>query len=262
LEKLGVMIPIDKITPNSNQPRRDFDNERLLALSNSIKLHGLLQPIVVQKIGSRYIIVAGERRYRASLIAGAEQMPCIVLESSHQKKIMEMALVENIQRENLNPIEEALAYKALIDEHATTQEEISRAVGKSRPYITNTLRLLNLPGQVIELVRNGSISAGHAKAILRIEDEQLQEQTAKDIIEKGLSVRAVEDIAKALSKGMTKDRPSKPSTDIYVEHLRERLVETLGTKVVITQNRKKGKIEIEYYSDEELEKITSLILDK
>lgn len=259
-----MMIPIDKITPNSNQPRRDFDNERLLALSNSIKLHGLLQPIVVQKIGSRYIIVAGERRYRASLIAGAEQMSCIVLESSHQKKIMEMALVENIQRENLNPIEEALAYKALIDEHATTQEEISRAVGKSRPYITNTLRLLNLPGQVIELVRNGSISAGHAKAILRIEDEQLQEQTAKDIIEKGLSVRAVEDIAKALSKGKGKgkERLSKPGRDIYVEHLRERLVETLGTKVIITQNKKKGKIEIEYYSDEELEKITSLILDK
>ncbi|AHM57500.1 chromosome-partitioning protein ParB [Peptoclostridium acidaminophilum DSM 3953] len=262
MEKLGVMIPIDKITPNSNQPRRDFDNERLQSLSDSIKLHGLLQPIVVQKIGSKHVIVAGERRYRASLIAGAEHMPCIVLESSQQKKVMEMALVENIQRENLNPVEEALAYKALIEEYGTTQEEISKAVGKSRPYITNTLRLLNLPDQVLTLVRDGSISAGHAKAILRIEDKRLQAQTANDIIQKGLSVRAVEDIAKTLSKTKSKGLQSKSKADIFTEHLQERLVETLGTKVVIIQSKKKGKIEIEYYSEEELEKITSLILDK
>ncbi len=253
-------LNINKIYPNEDQPRKNFDKEKLQILSESIKNYGVLQPIVVTKEENGYMIIAGERRFRAAKIAGLKEIPGIVKELSY-KEIMEIALIENLQREDLNAIEEALAYKSLIESYHVTQEEISQAVGKSRPHITNTLRLLNLNEKVIKLIEENEISPGHGKALLRISDENIQLEIAQRIVKEGLSVRETENIAKnILEKKEIKKKERK--TDPILLNIEEKLRNILGTKVNILKGKKKGKIEIEYYNEEELENILSYMLER
>ncbi len=260
-EKEIVNIDLDKIYPNEVQPRKQFDEEKIKILSNSIKNYGVLQPIVVKMDeNNKYMIIAGERRFRASKLANKSQIPAIIKDID-MKDIMEIALIENLQREDLNSIEEALAYKSLIENYNVTQEEISEAVGKSRPHITNTLRLLNLGQDVIEMIDSGRITAGHGKALLRIVDKDLQLQIAKKIEEEELSVREVENIAKKISENKEEvPKKSKPK-DVFILDVEDRLRNIFGTKVNISKGKKKGKIEIEYYNDDDLNSIVSMLLE-
>lgn len=257
-----VQIKLSNIRPNKNQPRKEFDEERIKALSDSIKNVGVLQPIVLKPIeGNNYMIIAGERRYRASILAGKEEIPAIIKDIPI-KDIMEIALIENLQREDLNSIEEALAYKNLIEDYKVTQEELSEAVGKSRPYITNTLRLLNLQNKIIKMIENGDITAGHGKALLRIEDKEKQLEIAMRIVEEGLSVRTVENIAKKIIENKEKRKVEKKEKDIYIIDAEEKLSNIFGTKVNISMNNKKGKIEISYNNEDELNDILSMIMEE
>ena len=257
-----VQIKLSNIRPNKNQPRKEFDEERIKALSDSIKNVGVLQPIVLKPIeGNNYMIIAGERRYRASILAGKEEIPAIIKDIPI-KDIMEIALIENLQREDLNSIEEALAYKNLIEDYKVTQEELSEAVGKSRPYITNTLRLLNLQNKIIKMIENGDITAGHGKALLRIEDKEKQLEVAMRIVEEGLSVRTVENIAKKIIENKEKRKVEKKEKDIYIIDAEEKLSNIFGTKVNISMNNKKGKIEISYNNEDELNDILSMIMEE
>lgn len=260
-EKEIVNIEIDKIYPNEVQPRKQFDEEKIKVLSDSIKNYGVLQPIVVKMDeNNKYMIIAGERRFRASKLANKSQIPAIIKDID-MKDIMEIALIENLQREDLNSIEEALAYKSLIEHYNVTQEEISEAVGKSRPHITNTLRLLNLGQDVIEMIDSGRITAGHGKALLRIVDKDLQLQIAKKIEEEELSVREVENIAKKISENKEEaPKKSKPK-DVFILDVEDKLRNIFGTKVNISKGKKKGKIEIEYYNDDDLNSIVSMLLE-
>ncbi|MCC0662150.1 MULTISPECIES: ParB/RepB/Spo0J family partition protein [unclassified Clostridioides] len=261
-DKEIVNIDIDKIYPNEVQPRKQFDEEKIKVLSESIKNYGVLQPIVVKRDeNNKYMIIAGERRFRASKLANKSQMPAII-KDIEMKDIMEIALIENLQREDLNSIEEALAYKSLIEHYNVTQEEISEAVGKSRPHITNTLRLLNLGQDVIDMIDSGKITAGHGKALLRILDKKLQLQIAKKIEEEELSVREVENIAKKISENKEEDmsKKSKPK-DVFILDVEDKLRNIFGTKVNISKGKKKGKIEIEYYNDDDLNSIVSMLLE-
>ncbi len=260
-EKEIVNIDLDKIYPNEVQPRKQFDEEKIKILSDSIKNYGVLQPIVVKMDeNNKYMIIAGERRFRASKLANKSQIPAIIKDID-MKDIMEIALIENLQREDLNSIEEALAYKSLIENYNVTQEEISEAVGKSRPHITNTLRLLNLGQDVIEMIDSGRITAGHGKALLRIVDKDLQLQIAKKIEEEELSVREVENIAKKISENKEEvPKKSKPK-DVFILDVEDRLRNIFGTKVNISKGKKKGKIEIEYYNDDDLNSIVSMLLE-
>ncbi|MCC0629752.1 MULTISPECIES: ParB/RepB/Spo0J family partition protein [unclassified Clostridioides] len=260
-EKEIVNIDIDKIYPNEVQPRKQFDEEKIKVLSDSIKNYGVLQPIVVKMDeNDKYMIIAGERRFRASKLANKNQIPAIIKDID-MKDVMEIALIENLQREDLNSIEEALAYKSLIEHYNVTQEEISEAVGKSRPHITNTLRLLNLGQDVIEMIDSGRITAGHGKALLRIVDKDLQLQIAKKIEEEELSVREVENIAKKISENKEEvPKKSKPK-DVFILDVEDKLRNIFGTKVNISKGKKKGKIEIEYYNDDDLNSIVSMLLE-
>lgn len=257
-----ITIDIKSIYPNETQPRRVFDEEKIKVLSESIKNYGILQPIVVKPDeDGRYMIIAGERRYRASRKAKLREVP-VVIKDIPMKDIMEIALIENLQREDLNSIEEALAYKSLIDNYKVTQEEISEAVGKSRPHITNTLRLLNLSSEVIMMVESGQMTAGHGKALLRLTDKQLQLELAKKVIEDELSVRETEKLVKNMVENNTKEVVKKSKEkDIFIVDVEEKLMNIFGTKVNISKSKKKGKIEIEYYNDEELNNIISMILE-
>ena len=256
-----VELDISMVYPNEDQPRKVFDEEKINILSDSIKAYGVLQPIVVKPDeNGKYMIIAGERRYRASRAANKESIPAVIKDLPI-RDIMEIALIENLQREDLNPIEEALAYKSLIDNHNVTQEEISEAVGKSRPHITNTIRLLNLREEVIAMIEYGEITAGHGKALLRITDKDKQLEMAKRIVEDGLSVRATESLAKKISEEQNLKIPTKKEKDIFIVDVEERLRNIFGTKVNISQGKKKGKIEIEYYNDEELNGIVSMLLE-
>lgn len=256
-----VELDISMVYPNEDQPRKVFDEEKINILSDSIKAYGVLQPIVVKPDeNGKYMIIAGERRYRASRAANKESIPAVIKDLPI-RDIMEIALIENLQREDLNPIEEALAYKSLIDNHNVTQEEISEAVGKSRPHITNTIRLLNLRDEVIAMIEYGEITAGHGKALLRITDKDKQLEIAKRIVEDGLSVRATESLAKKISEEQNLKIPTKKEKDIFIVDVEERLRNIFGTKVNISQGKKKGKIEIEYYNDEELNGIVSMLLE-
>ena len=257
-----VQIKLSNIRPNKNQPRKEFDEDRIKALSDSIKNVGVLQPIVLKPIeDNNYMIIAGERRYRASILAGKEEIPAIIKDIPI-KDIMEIALIENLQREDLNSIEEALAYKNLIEDYKVTQEELSEAVGKSRPYITNTLRLLNLQNKIIKMIENGDITAGHGKALLRIEDKEKQLEVAMRIVEEGLSVRTVENIAKKIIENKEKRKIKKKEKDIYIIDAEEKLSNIFGTKVNISMNNKKGKIEISYNNEDELNDILSMIMEE
>ena len=257
-----VQIKLSNIRPNKNQPRKEFDEDRIKALSDSIKNVGVLQPIVLKPIeDNNYMIIAGERRYRASILAGKEEIPAIIKDIPI-KDIMEIALIENLQREDLNSIEEALAYKNLIEDYKVTQEELSEAGGKSRPYITNTLRLLNLQNKIIKMIENGDITAGHGKALLRIEDKEKQLEVAMRIVEEGLSVRTVENIAKKIIENKEKRKIEKKEKDIYIIDAEEKLSNIFGTKVNISMNNKKGKIEISYNNEDELNDILSMIMEE
>lgn len=262
-EKEIINIDLEKVYPNEEQPRRSFDEEKIQILSESIKNYGVLQPIVVKPDEKgKYMIIAGERRYRASKLANKQDIPAVIREIS-LKEIMEIALIENLQREDLNPIEEAIAYKRLIQNYNVTQEEISEAVGKSRPHITNTLRLLNLDEKVVDMIDRGVLTAGHGKAILRVTNIELQLQLANKAIEEGLSVREVEKLAKKICEEKIEEIPKKEKNrDIFIIDVEEKLRNVFGTKVNISKGKKKGKIEIEYYNDEDLNNIISMILEE
>lgn len=257
-----IQIKLSNIHPNKNQPRKEFDEEKLKALSESIKSVGVLQPIVLKpKDKENYMIIAGERRYRASLLAGKKEIPAVIKDIPI-KDIMEIALIENLQREDLNAIEEALAYKGLIDNYKVTQEEISEAVGKSRPHIANTIRLLHLQKKVIDMIESGDITPGHGKALLRIEDSEKQLELAIKIVKEGLSVRAVEEIAKKISENKDTKKSDRKPKDIYILDVEERLSNIFGTKVNISRSKKKGKIEITYNNEDELNDIISMIMEE
>jgi ParB family chromosome partitioning protein len=251
-------IDISLIEPNSEQPRRHFKEESIIELSKSIAAHGVLQPIIVRKVDKGYQIVAGERRWRAAKEAGLKEVPCIV-KKIKQIESTEIALIENIQREDLNPIEEAIAYKKLIDKHELTQEEVSEIVGKSRSYIANMVRLLNLDRRVIEYIENGKISTGHGRALLALNNNELQYKIAVMIIEKGLNVRDTEKLINEMRKKKSNSKNRKIEKDPILRTIEESLTKVLGTKVQISKGRKKGKIEIEYYNDDDLERIVELI---
>ena len=249
-------LKISQIEPNPNQPRKSFDPEKLQALSDSIGQHGLLQPIAVKKNENGfYTIIAGERRWRASKMAGLKEIPAVVYEFD-DKAVAELSLIENLQREDLNPIEEAFGYDRLSKEFEMTQEEISKSVGKSRSAITNTMRLLNLSEPVKRLVEQLEISAGHARTLLAIEDKDLQEKTAYLVIEKDMSVRQLETYVNQLKKPERLPKV-REAFSVVKDDIEKMLESSLGTKVKIISGKKKGKIEIEFYDKESLDKIVS-----
>lgn len=258
-EKNFSELKISEIEPNINQPRKYFDKDEIKSLSDSISEYGLLQPILVtQNSNNTYTIVAGERRWRAAKQAGLKSIPVIIRKYSSQE-IAEISLIENIQREDLNPIEEALAYKSLLDQFDLTQEMVSVRIGKSRSAIANSLRLLSLDNSIQKLVASGDISGGHARAILSINDIDLQKALAKRIIEDGLNVRQTEVLSKQLQKTPKRNyNIQKSAYDIQIEDITNKLSSQLGTKVKISHGAKKGKIEIEYYSDSDLERLLDI----
>lgn len=251
------MLKTVDIEPNKGQPRKDFDADKLEALSNSILEHGVVQPILVTptKAGT-YRIVAGERRWRASKMAGLKEMPCII-KTFEEQEVMELALVENLQREDLNPIEEAEGYQKLMDAFSLTQEEISQKVGKSRSAVANSLRLNHLCDGVKQMLISGELTQGHARALIPIENEEEQLLLAKKIVKEGLNVRQVEAMVSEIGKPEKKASPKKENTMLqkYYKEVEDSLGNRFGTKVKIHEGTKKGKIEIEYYSKEDLERI-------
>lgn len=255
-------IPIDKIEPNPNQPRKEFDQTALEELAQSIKESGVIVPITVKKEENKYILIAGERRYRASKIAGLKEIPAYIKIATKQE-VMEMALVENIQREDLNAIEIALSLKALIEECNITQEKMSERIGKSRSTITNHLRLLKLPAEVQLALRNNKISMGHARSLIGLEDEQAQISLVKDIIEKDLSVRQVEQIVNRLKeeeKPQTKNKTTKKTLPEFHKTKKENLIKKLDTQIEITRSQRgKGAITISFKNDEDFQRIISLL---
>ncbi len=251
-------INIKKIFANKNQPRKNFEKEGIEELSQSIKQHGIIQPIIVAKTNEKYMIIAGERRWRAAKNAELNEIPCIVREYNKLQEI-EIALVENLQRKDLNVIEEAIAYEYIIRKYKTTQEELASTLGKSRPYLSNTIRLLQLEKRVLDLVSNGSISSGHGRALLRIEDNQKQYKMAMSIIKKKINVRQTEELVAIMISVQNEEKKVEVKKDTFVLDVEDRLKKLFGTKVNILKGKKKGKIEIEYYGDEELERILELI---
>ena len=258
-----LMLKLDLVQPNKEQPRKTFDEEKINELAESIKNYGVLQPLLVQKNDSFYEIIAGERRWRAAKAAGLKEVPAVLKESSKQEA-MEISLIENVQRADLNPIEEALGYKQLIDEFGLTQEEIAVRVAKSRTVITNTMRLLKLDEQIQNMLVQGVITSGHARALLSLEDIQMQLKAAKEILDKKLSVRETERLVKRLQKeasGEKKEEKKKDETlALIYQDLEDRMKSVMGTKVSIhNKDKNKGRIEIEYYSEAELERIVEMI---
>lgn len=260
LEDAGkaVTLPIDEITPNKEQPRKQFDDEALSELSASIAQHGVLQPLLVRPMaGGGYQIVAGERRYRASRMAGLTEIPVVVRELD-DRETAELALIENLQREDLNPMEEALGYQTLMQTYGLTQEETAKIVNKSRPAVANALRLLNLPAQITDLVAAGALSAGHARAILSFDTADKQVEMAQAVIAKDISVREIERLAKAAKKG---EKPQKPVTafarDSFYEEVELALSEQLGRKVKVAGNDKSGTLILEFYGKDDLQALAN-----
>ncbi len=253
---LGIHeIELDKIVPNEYQPRKTFQNESLKELAASIKEHGVIQPVIVHRIGTNYGLIAGERRWRASRLAGLKTIPALVKEAT-KRELIEQALIENIQREDLNPLEAAEAYKRLQDEFKLTQEDLAKRVGKERSTITNFLRILGLPKELKQSLATGALSMGHAKALLSLERVRDQIQAASAIVRKGLSVREAEALASRL-KNPAKEK--KPRQSHELKAVEEKLKKSLGTKVSIIAKAKGGRIVIEYYSAEELDRILEKI---
>ncbi|MGI5986270.1 MAG: ParB/RepB/Spo0J family partition protein [Clostridiales bacterium] len=257
-------MPIEKVEPRSDQPRSVFDQASLEELAESIRQFGVIQPITVRKLDSGYYqIIAGERRWRAARIAGLKDVPVRIIEAD-DKRAMELALVENLQREDLNPIEEAKGYRTLIEEYGMTQEEASQSIGKSRSAIANSLRLLNLTPPVMAMVEDGDISAGHARALLTIKDEANQLRVATRVLEESLSVRQTENLASKMAvEPKEEDNQPKAQPGLEVNYLADterQLTSTLGRKVIIKDNSKKGKIELEYYGSDDREALIDALL--
>ena len=258
-----IMVKVSLIEPNRDQPRKDFNEEELQELAESIKNYGVLQPLLVQKKGTSYELIAGERRWRAAKLAGLREVP-VVLREYNKQQAMEIALIENVQRSDLNPIEEAQAYQQLVKEFHLTQEEIAVRVSKNRATITNAMRLLKLDSQIQDLLIKGMISSGHARALLSLEDGQLQKKAAQEILDRGLSVRETEKLVKKMGKDLSpKEEKAEKRDDaltLIFRELEERMKSIMGTKVSIhNKDKNKGRIEIEYYSEAELERIVEMI---
>ncbi|GAB4257047.1 ParB/RepB/Spo0J family partition protein [Thermincola ferriacetica] len=262
-DRVGIVeLNISDIVRNAKQPRQEFDQEKLEELAASIRQYGIIQPVIVRRLtNKKYELIAGERRWRAARLAGLDKIPAVIKEVS-DREITELALIENIQREDLNPIEEALAYRQLMEEFGLTQEELSKRVGKSRSFIANSVRLLNLPPEAQQMVQTGQLSAGHARALLVIERAIDQANLAKKIVEKNLSVRQIEQLVKKITSEGKKKIPRKrrESESLIVKDIEEQMQGKLGTKVRIKHGSKRGMIEIEYYSDDDLQRIVDLIL--
>lgn len=257
-ENKPLELRLSEIEPKKNQPRSSFDEEKLESLTESIREHGVIQPIIVVKKDDSYVIAAGERRWRAAKKAGLSTIPAIVREYS-DAVAYQIALIENLQREDLNPIEEATGIKRLMDEYSMTQEEISAKIGRSRSSIANTIRLLSASDEVREALINETITSGHARAIMSIPSFEKQSQLLKAIISGGLNVRQSEAMAKRLaSEKPEKNVPPPSAYDIEIDKIQSRMASSLGTKVTISHKGKKGKIQIEYYSDEDLERLMNI----
>ena len=259
----SLSLPISQVEPGLRQPRKRFEEEALQDLADSIRTHGIIQPLTVRRLSSGYYqIIAGERRWRAAKLAGLTEVPAVIIEAD-DRKVMELGLIENLQREDLNPIEEANGYKVLMEEYGLTQEEVSQRVGKSRPAVANALRLLALPDPVCQLLEEGKLSAGHARAILSVPNGGLQMQLARKVVEDGLSVRQTEALAKRLAAG-EKDAPPSPTAagpdlSIYFKEAEKSLAARFGRKVHIINGKKKGKIELEYYNPDDLNTLLELL---
>ena len=260
LESGEIMVKINQVEPNRDQPRKDFDEDALVELADSIKQFGILQPLIVQKKKDYYEIIAGERRWRAAKIAGVKEVPVIVKEFTDQE-IVEISLIENIQRENLNPIEEAMAYKRLLEEFNLKQDEVAERVSKSRTAVTNSMRLLKLSPRVQQMIVDDMISTGHARALLAIDDEEQQYILANKIFDEKLSVRETEKLVKALKNPKKEIKKPKSERTFVYDNIEEQMKNIIGTKVSVNPKADgKGRIEIEYYSEEELERIYDLIM--
>ena len=254
-----LFLKVSMIEPNKEQPRKKFDEDQLKELADSMKQYGVLQPLLVQKKGNFYEIIAGERRWRAAKLAGLKEVPAVIREYDEQQK-MEIALIENVQREDLNPIEEAMAYKRLMEEFHLKQEEIADRVSKNRTTITNSMRLLKLAEEVQKMLVEGVLSSGHARALLGLEDKKAQVMMAERILAEGLSVRDVERLVKSFGKTKKKKEKESDAVTLAFQHMEEKMKAIMGTKVSINRKDKnKGRIEIEYYSPAELERIIELI---
>ena len=254
------LLPLHRVEPNPDQPRQDFDQEELEALAESIRQHGILQPLTVRETGQGYYqIIAGERRWRAARLAELSEVPAIVVEADN-KKAMELALIENLQRQDLNSVEEALGYQSLMNEFGLTQEEAAARVGKSRPAVANSLRLLTLPEAVLEMLREGSLTAGHAKAILMIKTASRQLEAARKIANLGLSVRQAE----LLCRNMSKEKPPVKEAAVlqvdYVKECEKSLSKYLGRGVKIVNGKRKGRFELEFYGQDDLQRLLDALM--
>ncbi len=253
-------LPIHKVEPNPDQPRQDFNEEELRSLADSIEKHGIVQPLTVREItGGYYQIIAGERRWRAARLAGLSEVPVVVIEAD-DRKTMELALIENLQRQDLNPVEEALGYRTLMDEYGLTQEDTAAQVGKSRPAVANALRLLTLAPEVLEMVRSGQLSAGHARAVLVLKDAKKQLSAAQKIVNLGLSVRQAESLCKNLAKTPAMTQQTITLAVDYVAECEKSLSKHLNRGVKIVNGKRKGRFELEFYGPEDLQVLLDTLM--
>lgn len=253
------MLPIHKVEPNPSQPRQNFDPEELQSLADSIAQHGVVQPLTVRELSNGYYqIIAGERRWRAARMAELREIPAVIIEAD-DRKVMELALIENLQRQDLNPVEEAMGYQTLMQEYGLTQEDAAKQVGKSRPAVANALRLLNLSDKVLEMVKIGSLSAGHARAILSLKTQKLQEQAAQKIAALGLSVRQAELLCKNMAKEPAPEKTPTLAVD-YVAECEKSLSKHLGRGVKIVSGKRKGRFELEFYGQEDLQVLLDTLM--
>jgi len=253
------LLPIYKVEPNPGQPRQDFDPVELQSLADSIAVHGIVQPLTVREVNNGYYqIIAGERRWRAARLANLQEVPAVVIEAD-DRKVMELALIENLQREDLNPVEEAMGFQSLMDEYGLTQEEAAGRVGKSRPAVANALRLLNLPESVLEMLRSGALTAGHARAVLKLKSEKKQQEAAQKISALDLSVRQAELLCKNMEKPESSEKPVTLAVD-YVAECEKSLSRQLGRGVKIVNGKKKGRFELEFYGQEDLQILLDALL--
>ena len=261
----SVSFPLAQVEPGLKQPRKRFDEETLADLADSIRTHGIIQPLTVRRLSSGYYqIIAGERRWRAAKLAGLSEVPAVIIEAD-DRKVMELGLIENLQREDLNPMEEAMGYRTLMEEYGLTQEETAQRVGKSRPAVANALRLIALPDAIRHLVEEGQLSAGHARALLSISSSTLQKKLAQKIIAEGLSVRQTEALAKRFAREEAQEETAyaapPDSMKLYRDAAAKDLTTRWGRKVSITMGPKKGKLEFEFYNDEDLTELLDRLSD-
>ena len=254
------LVPIYKVEPNANQPRQDFDEEELQALADSISIHGVIQPLTVRELpGGYYQIIAGERRWRAARLAGLNEVPVVIMEAD-DRKVMELALIENLQRQDLNPMEEAMGYQSLIEEYGLTQEEAAKRVGKSRPAVANALRLLSLEEPVMDMVRRGDLSAGHARAVLSLKSGKKQQEAAQKIHALGLSVRQAELLCRNMAKEPAKEEKPEVFKVDYVAECEKQLSRHLGRGVKIVNGKRKGRFELEFYGQDDLQNLLDALI--